>query len=41
MMPPRVRKLALVVHIVCSVGWIGAIAASLAPGYRRARLDRR
>lgn len=29
MMPPRVRKLALVVHIVCSVGWIGAIAASL------------
>lgn len=29
-MPPRVRKLALVLHVVASVGWLGAVAAFLA-----------
>lgn len=29
-MTPRVRKGALTVHVVCSVGWLGAIAAFLA-----------
>jgi hypothetical protein len=29
-MTPRVRKLALTVHVTCSVGWLGAVAATLA-----------
>lgn len=29
-MPPRLRRFALTVHIVCSIGWIGALAAFLA-----------
>jgi len=29
-MPPRLRKLALAVHLTCSVGWLGAIVAYLA-----------
>ena len=29
-MPPPLRKLALAVHLTCSVGWIGAVAAYLA-----------
>jgi hypothetical protein len=29
-MPPRVRKLALAVHLTCSVGWLGAVAGYLA-----------
>jgi hypothetical protein len=29
-MPPRVRKLALTLHVTASVGWIGAVAAFLA-----------
>jgi hypothetical protein len=29
-MPPRLRKLMLVVHIGTSVGWLGAIAAYIA-----------
>jgi hypothetical protein len=29
-MPPRVRKAALTTHVVCSVGWLGAVAGSLA-----------
>jgi hypothetical protein len=29
-MPPRLRKLALAVHLGCSVGWLGAVAAYLA-----------
>src|SRR5919202_2757484 len=29
-MTPRVRKLALTVQVVSSVGWLGAVAASLA-----------
>jgi hypothetical protein len=28
-MGPRLRKLALAVHLTCSVGWIGAVAAYL------------
>jgi hypothetical protein len=28
-MPPRVRKLSLVVHVAASVGWIGAAVTSL------------
>ncbi len=28
-MPPALRKLALAVHLTCSVGWIGAVAAYL------------
>lgn len=28
-MAPRARKLALAVHLTCSVGWIGAVAAYL------------
>jgi hypothetical protein len=28
-MPPRVRKLALTAHVTASVGWLGAVAASL------------
>ncbi len=28
-MPPRLRKLALAVHLTCSVGWLGAVAAYL------------
>jgi hypothetical protein len=28
-MPPRLRKLALTVHVTCSVGWLGAAAAYL------------
>jgi hypothetical protein len=31
-MPPTVRRGALAVHVVCSVGWIGAAAAYLALG---------
>jgi hypothetical protein len=31
-MPPGVRKLALTVHLTCSVGWIGAVVAYLALG---------
>jgi hypothetical protein len=30
MMSPSVRKLALTAHVVCSVGWLGAVAAFLA-----------
>jgi hypothetical protein len=30
MMPPLVRKLALIMHVTCSVGWIGAVTAFLA-----------
>jgi len=29
-MPPPLRKLALAIHLTCSVGWIGAVAAYLA-----------
>jgi hypothetical protein len=29
-MPPSLRKLALTVHVVASIGWIGAVAAFLA-----------
>ena len=29
-MSPRVRRLALAAHVVCSVGWLGAIVAFLA-----------
>src|SRR4051794_30986768 len=29
-MTPRLRKLALTVHVTASVGWLGAVAASLA-----------
>jgi hypothetical protein len=32
MMTPGVRKLALTVHLTCSVGWIGAVVAYLALG---------
>jgi hypothetical protein len=32
LMPPAVRRGALAVHVVCSVGWIGAAAAYLALG---------
>jgi hypothetical protein len=32
MTPPQVRKAALTVHLVCSVGWIGAALAYLALG---------
>ena len=28
-MPPRLRKLALTVHVICSVGWFGAVAGFL------------
>jgi len=31
-MTPSVRKLALTVHLTCSVGWIGAVVAYLALG---------
>ncbi len=31
-MPPRLRKLVLTVHLVFSVGWIGAVSAYLALG---------
>src|SRR5207237_1416959 len=31
-MTPGVRKLALIVHLTCSVGWIGAVVAYLALG---------
>jgi hypothetical protein len=31
-MPPGLRKLALTVHLACSVGWIGAVVAYLALG---------
>ena len=31
-MTPGVRKLALTVHLTCSVGWIGAAVAYLALG---------
>lgn len=30
MMPPRLRRLALAVHVACSVGWLGAVAAYVA-----------
>lgn len=30
MMPPRVRKLALAVHLTVSIGWIGAVVVYLA-----------
>lgn len=29
MMPPGVRKLALTVHVACSIGWLGAVACFL------------
>jgi hypothetical protein len=29
-MPPALRKFALAVHLTCSVGWVGAVAAYLA-----------
>ena len=29
-MPPAWRKLALTTHVICSVGWLGAVAAFLA-----------
>jgi hypothetical protein len=29
-MTPRVRKLALIAHVACSVGWLGAVAGFLA-----------
>jgi hypothetical protein len=29
-MPPKLRKLALAVHLTCSVGWLGAVVAYLA-----------
>jgi hypothetical protein len=29
-MTPRLRKFALTVHVTCSVGWLGAVAGSLA-----------
>jgi hypothetical protein len=29
-MPPRLRKLALTAHVLCSVGWLGAVAGFLA-----------
>ncbi|MFE6095979.1 hypothetical protein ACFQ7M_28945 [Streptomyces massasporeus] len=29
-MPPRLRKLALIVHVTSSVGWLGAVVAFLA-----------
>ncbi|MBN8812334.1 hypothetical protein [Sphingomonas sp.] len=29
-MPPRLRRFALTVHVICSIGWIGALAAFLA-----------
>ena len=29
-MTPRIRRLALTAHVVCSVGWLGAVAAFLA-----------
>ncbi|WP_256355712.1 hypothetical protein [Streptomyces sp. PKU-EA00015] len=28
--PPRLRKLTLTLHVACSVGWLGAVAAFLA-----------
>lgn len=31
-MPPRLRKLALSIHLTCSVGWIGAVLVYLALG---------
>ena len=31
-LPPRARKLALTTHVVASVGWLGAVAATLALG---------
>lgn len=31
-MRPGLRKLTLTVHVTCSVGWVGAVAASLALG---------
>ena len=31
-LPPALRRLALAVHVICSVGWIGAAAAYLALG---------
>ena len=31
-MAPRLRRLALTVHVLCSVGWIGAAASYLALG---------
>jgi hypothetical protein len=30
MMSPRLRKLALIAHVTCSVGWLGSIAGFLA-----------
>jgi len=35
-MGPRLRKLALSLHLTCSVGWIGAVLAYLALGGRAA-----
>jgi hypothetical protein len=31
-MPPPARKLGLLAHVVCSVGWLGAVAVSLVLG---------
>ena len=31
-MPPAVRRFMLVVHVACSVGWLGAVATSLTLG---------
>ena len=30
LMPPRIRKLALTIHVTTSVGWLGAVASFLA-----------
>ena len=32
MMPPALRRVALAVHVSCSVGWVGAAVAYLALG---------
>jgi len=29
-MSPRIRKVALIAHVICSVGWLGAVAGFLA-----------
>lgn len=40
LMSPRVRRVALAVHVIASVGWIGAAAAYLALGVAAAISDR-
>jgi hypothetical protein len=39
MMSPVVRKLALVAHVTCSVGWLGAVAAFLMLSIAGVRTD--